>query len=190
MRKTIDAAALREPQVMAILNVTPDSFWADSRMSEPEAVERRVREAVAEGASIIDVGGYSSRPGAAAVSVEEEWRRVACGVEAVRRVAPDVTVSVDTFRASVALRVVERFGPVIVNDITAGEGDPDMLAAVARCGVPYVAMHMRGTPETMQTLTDYDPDVTTAVVEYFRLRTEAMRAAGIAADRIAQVDDI
>ena len=184
MRKTIDAAALREPQVMAILNVTPDSFWADSRMSEPEAVERRVREAVAEGASIIDVGGYSSRPGAAAVSVEEEWRRVACGVEAVRRVAPDVTVSVDTFRASVALRVVERFGPVIVNDITAGEGDPDMLAAVARCGVPYVAMHMRGTPETMQTLTDYDPDVTTAVVEYFRLRTEAMRAAGIAADRI------
>ena len=76
MRKTIDAAALREPQVMAILNVTPDSFWADSRTPEPEAVERRVCEAVAEGASIIDVGGYSSRPGAAAVSVEEEWRRV------------------------------------------------------------------------------------------------------------------
>lgn len=169
----------RRPQVMAILNVTPDSFYPGSRTPDAEAVGRRVREAVEAGASIIDVGGYSSRPGAEEVSPDEEWRRVSLGVETVRRLAPQVAVSVDTFRASVALRAVERFGQLVVNDITAGEADPRMLPVVARCGVPYIAMHMRGTPATMQSFTDYMPDVTTAVVEYFRRRVEAMQAAGI-----------
>lgn len=173
-----------EPQVMAILNVTPDSFYADSRMSDAGAVEQRVLAAVAEGADMIDVGGYSSRPGAAEVSEEEEWRRVALGVDAVRRLAPDVTVSVDTFRSGVAARAIERFGELIVNDISAGELDPRMFGVVAHYGVPYVAMHMRGTPQTMQLQTDYRRDIVTEVVGYFRKRVEEMLSAGIRRERI------
>ena len=142
------------PQVMAILNVTPDSFYAGSRTPEAEAVERRVREAVAEGAQLIDVGGYSSRPGADEVSADEEWRRVRLGVGTVRRLAPGMVVSVDTFRSEVAAKAVETFGPLVVNDISAGELDPAMLSVVADCGVPYVAMHMKGDPKTMQSLTE------------------------------------
>lgn len=173
-----------EPQVMAILNVTPDSFYADSRMPDAGAVEQRVLAAVAEGADMIDVGGYSSRSGAAEVSEEEEWRRVALGVDAVRRLAPDVTVSVDTFRSGVAARAIERFGELIVNDISAGELDPRMFGVVAHYGVPYVAMHMRGTPQTMQLQTDYRRDIVTEVVGYFRKRVEEMLSAGICRERI------
>ena len=172
------------PQVMAILNVTPDSFYADSRMPEAAAVERRVREAVAEGAQLIDVGGYSSRPGADEVPADEEWRRVALGVEAVRRLAPDVPISVDTFRSEVAAKAVETFGPLIINDISAGELDPAMLSVAAEYGVPYIAMHMKGDPQTMQSQTDYRRDITTEVVDYFRSRTEAMLAAGIRRENI------
>lgn len=173
-----------EPQVMAILNVTPDSFYADSRMPDAGAVEQRVLAAVAEGADMIDVGGYSSRSGAAEVSEEEEWRRVALGVDAVRRLAPDVTVSVDTFRSGVAARAIERFGELIVNDISAGELDPRMFGVVAHYGVPYVAMHMRGTPQTMQLQTDYRRDIVTEVVGYFRKHVEEMLSAGIRRERI------
>lgn len=171
-------------QVMAILNVTPDSFYADSRMPDGDAVEHRVREAVAEGAQLIDVGGYSSRPGADEVPADEEWRRVALGVEAVRRLAPDVPVSVDTFRSEVAAKAVETFGPLIINDISAGELDPAMLSVAAEYGVPYIAMHMKGDPQTMQSQTDYRRDITTEVVDYFRSRTEAMLAAGIRRENI------
>lgn len=169
---------------MAILNVTPDSFYADSRMPDAGAVEQRVLAAVAEGADMIDVGGYSSRSGAAEVSEEEEWRRVALGVDAVRRLAPDVTVSVDTFRSGVAARAIERFGELIVNDISAGELDPRMFGVVAHYGVPYVAMHMRGTPQTMQLQTDYRRDIVTEVVGYFRKHVEEMLSAGIRRERI------
>lgn len=172
------------PQVMAILNVTPDSFYADSRMPDADAVEHRVREAVAEGAQLIDVGGYSSRPGADEVPADEEWRRVALGVEAVRRLAPDVPVSVDTFRSDVAAKAVETFGPLIINDISAGELDPAMLSVAAEYGVPYIAMHMKGDPQTMQSQTDYRRDITTEVVDYFRSRTGAMLAAGIRRENI------
>ena len=172
------------PQVMAILNVTPDSFYADSRMPDGDAVEQRVRDAVAEGAQLIDVGGYSSRPGADEVPADEEWRRVALGVEAVRRLAPDVPVSVDTFRSEVAAKAVETFGPLIINDISAGELDPAMLSVAAEYGVPYIAMHMKGDPQTMQSQTDYRRDITIEVVDYFRSRTEAMLAAGIRRENI------
>ena len=141
---------LTEPRVMAILNVTPDSFYAGSRMPDRADVEHRVREALDQGASMIDVGGYSSRPGADEVPVEEEWRRVALGVETVRRMAPGMTVSVDTFRSEVIRRTVSEFGRVVVNDISAGELDPGMLPLVAAHDLPYVAMHMKGTPQTMQ----------------------------------------
>ena len=155
---------------MAILNVTPDSFYAGSRMPDAGAVERRVREAVAEGAQLIDVGGYSSRPGADEVPADEEWRRVELGVGTVRRLAPDMPVSVDTFRSEVAAKAVEAFGPLIINDISAGELDSAMLSVAAKYDVPYIAMHMKGDPRTMQSQTDYRRDITTEVVDYFRAR--------------------
>ena len=173
-----------QPRVMAILNVTPDSFFAGSRMPDAPHVERRVREAVAEGASIIDVGGYSSRPGAVEVSPGEEWRRVKLGVGAVRRLAPGMAVSVDTFRSEVAARAIERFGPLIINDISAGELDPAMPAVAAKYGVPYIAMHMKGDPKTMQSLTDYKRDITAEVVAYFEARVAALLAAGIAREHL------
>ena len=172
------------PQVMAILNVTPDSFYAGSRMPDAGAVERRVREAVAEGAQLIDVGGYSSRPGADEVPADEEWRRVELGVGTVRRLAPDMPVSVDTFRSEVAAKAVEAFGPLIINDNSAGELDPAMLSVAAKYDVPYIAMHMKGDPRTMQSQTDYRRDITTEVVDYFRMRSEAMLAAGIRPENI------
>ena len=173
-----------QPRVMAILNVTPDSFFAGSRMPDAPHVERRVREAVAEGASIIDVGGYSSRPGADEVPPGEEWRRVKLGVGAVRRLAPGMAVSVDTFRSEVAARAIERFGPLIINDISAGELDPAMPAVAAKYGVPYIAMHMKGDPKTMQSLTDYKRDITAEVVAYFEARVAALLAAGIAREHL------
>lgn len=175
---------LRRPQVMTILNVTPDSFYAGSRTPRTEEIERRIREAVEAGCSIIDVGGYSSRPGADVVPPEEEWRRVQEGIEAIRRIAPDMVVSVDTFRAWVAERAVEAFGPLIVNDISAGELDDDMFALVARLGVPYIAMHMKGDPQTMQSLTDYERDIAAEVCDYFTRRIEAMTEAGIRGENI------
>lgn len=174
---------LRRRQVMAILNVTPDSFFAGSRTADEDAIARRVREAVGAGCSIIDVGGYSSRPGAAEVSPEQEWLRVKRGVATVRRLAPGMAVSVDTFRSEVVERVVERFGAVIVNDISAGELDPRMCAVVARHDLPYVAMHMRGTPASMQEMTAYR-NVAEEVAGYFREKTAALEAAGVRRDRI------
>ena len=173
-----------QPRVMAVLNVTPDSFYADSRAFDRAAVERRVAECLDQGAHIIDVGGYSSRPGAAEVSPEEEWRRVEIGIAAVRRLAPEIAVSVDTFRASVVEKACERFGEIIVNDISAGKLDASMLVAVARLGVPYVAMHMKGDPRTMQSLTDYRLDIVSEVCDYFRRRVVELQAAGIRAERI------
>ena len=175
---------LSSPCIMGILNVTPDSFYAGSRMPDAGAVERRVQEAVAEGAQLIDVGGYSSRPGADEVPADEEWRRVELGVGTVRRLAPDMPVSVDTFRSEVAAKAVEAFGPLIINDISAGELDPAMLSVAAKYDVPYIAMHMKGDPRTMQSQTDYRRDITTEVVDYFRMRSEAMLAAGIRPENI------
>ncbi len=172
------------PRVMAIVNVTPDSFFAASRVPQREELEQRVRRAVDEGAAILDVGGYSSRPGAAEVSLEEEWRRVAMGVEVAREVAPEVAVSVDTFRSEIVRRVVESYGEVIVNDISAGELDAEMIPTVARLGLWYVAMHMKGTPQTMQQECDYRDGVVREVVDYFSRRTEQLMDGGISRGRI------
>ena len=150
-------------QVMTIVNVTPDSFFAGSRTPDWLDVERRVREAVEAGASVIDVGGYSSRPGAADVAPAEELCWVSLAVEVIRNEYPEMAVSVDTFRASVAEGVISRFGPCIVNDISAGELDADIMGVAARYGVPYIAMHMRGTPADMQGRTVYG-DITREVV--------------------------
>ena len=165
-------------QVMTIVNVTSDSFFAGSRTPDWLDVELRVREAVEAGASVIDVGGYSSRSGADEVSPEEEWRRVDLGVGAVRSLSPDLPVSIDTFRSSVAARAIHKYGKVIINDISAGELDPLIVDVAAEHDVPYVAMHMKGDPRTMQSMTDYR-DIVAEVVDYFRERTAQLRERGV-----------
>lgn len=167
-----------KPQVMAILNITPDSFYKESRTFTPYEIEKRVMQIVAEGATIIDIGGYSSRPGADDVSLEEEVRRVERGLEIVRRIAPEMAVSIDTFRSHVAKLAIIRFGALIINDISAGEMDPELMNIAAKYKVPYIAMHMRGTPKTMQQQTDY-VDVVDDVVAFFRGKVEQLRSLGV-----------
>ena len=149
---------------MAIVNLTPDSFWAPSRVRAGKAQER-IRELCEQGADIIDLGAVSTRPGAADVSLREEWRRL-CPV--VRHWDFPVRFSVDTTRAEIVRRVYEHAGPFLVNDISAGEDDPDMLATVARLGLPYVAMHKRGNPRTMDAQTDYPAGVVAELEGYFK----------------------
>lgn len=178
------AVNLADSHVMAIVNVTPDSFYGASRRCEYEDVRAAVEDAVGAGATIIDIGGYSSRPGAAEVDVEEEWRRVALGLEAVRGAQSGVVVSIDTFRSEIVRRAYEGYGAFIVNDISAGELDDAMVATVAELGLPYVAMHMRGTPQTMQLSTEYDGGVVAGVVSYFECRTRELLDAGILRENI------
>lgn len=167
------------PAVMGILNVTPDSFYAGSRVTGAVELHHRVERMLAQGADIIDVGGYSSRPGADDVSPEEEMARVRRGVEAIRRVSADIPVSVDTFRADVARHAVLDWGADIVNDISGGAIDSEMFPTVAELKVPYVLMHMRGTPATMQTMTDYE-DVTADVVAELSGLMHQLELAGVA----------
>lgn len=167
------------PKVMGIINVTPDSFYAGSRVSGAEAVADRVARMRDEGADILDLGGYSSRPGADEVSAEEEYRRLAEGLEVIRRVWSDAVVSVDTFRADVARKCVREWGADIINDISGGDLDPEMWDTVAELGVPYVLMHMRGNPQTMGTLTDYN-DVSADTLTDLALKTAELRQRGVA----------
>lgn len=169
---------LSRPRVMAILNATPDSFYAGSRASNCALVEQRIREVVSQGAYMVDIGGCSTRPGAEEPSPREEYERVAMALEVVRKVAPEMPVSIDTFRASVFGRLVEEFGPLCVNDISGGERDPELVALAAERGLPYVAMHMRGDARTMQQLTAYE-DVVQEVVESLSERLNTLREAGI-----------
>lgn len=168
---------LSEPQVMGILNVTPDSFYSGSRMQTEDEIRSRVERIVAEGASMIDVGAYSSRPGADDVSVAEEMSRLRKGLGIVRSVCPDAVVSVDTFRADVAKMCVEEFGAGIINDISGGEMDSRMFTTVAKLGVPYILMHIKGTPQTMQMAPHYD-NLKREVMLYFAERVQRLRDLG------------
>lgn len=179
MNLNFNGLNLAEPLVMAIVNVTDDSFYAQSRTMSEKAVAERAEQAMTEGATILDIGGYSSRPGAKDISVEEEWQRVNLGLKAIREVLPDVAISIDTFRSEVARRVLQEYGPVIINDISAGEIDEKMIEVVAEYDVPYVAMHMLGTPQTMQQNVDYEYDVTSEVVAYLRQRAEFLQSRGV-----------
>lgn len=165
------------PVVMGILNATPDSFHADSRVGVEAAVDRagRMRE---EGAALIDVGGMSSRPGSKEVSVTEEVDRLLPVLEAIHKAFPDATLSVDSHRSEVVRQAV-RAGASVVNDITAGTFDPDMLATVAALKVPYILMHMQGTPASMQQAPHY-VDVRGEVLGYLSARMQAAHSAGIA----------
>jgi len=167
------------PKVMGIVNVTPDSFYAGSRFPGGNGVADRVEAMRDEGADMIDIGGFSSRPGAGEVSAEEEYSRLATGLEAVRRVWPEAVVSVDTFRAEVARRCVEDWDVQIINDISGGDLDPEMWDTVAALRVAYVLMHMRGNPQTMGKLTGYG-DVTAEVLSDLAFKAASLRAKGVA----------
>ena len=169
---------------MAIVNVTPDSFYSGSRTQTNADIVRRIEAAVRDGATIIDIGGYSSRPNAEEVTMEQEWERVREGLRAVASLDCGAVVSIDSFRAEVIRRAVEEFGDVIVNDISAGEQDDNMFGVVAKYELPYIAMHMRGTPKTMQSLTDYKSGVVHGVVEYFKRRIEDIVGAGVEREKI------
>lgn len=168
----------KRPQVMGILNVTPDSFYAGSRTIDEGSIARRVEKMVTEGVDIIDIGAYSSRPGALEVPVQEEIERLGRGMRLLRQIAPDIPVSVDTFRAAVAEAAVEQMGVNIINDISAGDLDNEMFSTVARLQVPYIIMHMRGTPSTMASLTQYD-NVTTDVIRALADKTRRLSLLGI-----------
>jgi len=169
---------LSTPCVMGILNVTPDSFYAGSRMQTEEEIARRVEQIVTEGAGIIDIGAYSSRPNADNVSAREEMERLRMGLSVLRRVKPDAVVSVDTFRADVARMCVEEYGVAIINDIAAGEMDGEMFRTVAELNVPYIMMHMQGTPQNMQQHPHYD-NLLKEVFQYFARKVQQLRDLGV-----------
>lgn len=169
---------LSTPLVMGILNATPDSFYSGSRVQTDEQIALRARQIVEEGGAMIDLGAYSSRPGAADVSAEEETERLRRAMAIIRRVYPDIPVSIDTFRAEVARRCIEDFGADIINDISGGQLDGEMFSTVARLNVPYILMHMRGTPQTMQQQTDYN-DVTAEVLRYFGEKVDLLHSMGV-----------
>lgn len=169
--------SLCEPKIMGILNVTPDSFYAESRTSDEEHIAARVQQLMDDGADMIDIGGYSSRSGADDVSPEEEMNRLRRGLCVVRRLYPEVPISVDTFRADVARMCVEEEGADIINDISGGMMDRQMFRTVARLGVPYILMHMQGTPDTMQQAPHYD-NLRREVMLYFAERIDRLCQMG------------
>lgn len=170
--------SLSEPVVMGILNVTPDSFYTGSRKQTEKDIDERITAILEEGGSIIDVGAYSSRPEAKDVSAEEEMQRLVPVLSRLRNDYPEVTVSVDTFRAGIARRAVEEFGVAIINDISGGELDADMFSTIARLQVPYILMHMRGTPQTMQQHTDYH-DMMEEIMLYFAEKVHTLQLMGV-----------
>lgn len=169
---------LSEPQVMGILNVTPDSFYAGSRMETEKDIINRLHQITSEGASILDIGAYSSRPDAEHISAEEEMNRLRTGLDLVRKHQPEAVVSVDTFRADVAKMCVEEYGVAIINDISAGHMDPAMFETIAKLSVPYIMMHMQGTPQDMQMNPHYD-HLLKEVFLYFAERVQKLRDLGV-----------
>lgn len=168
----------RHIEIMGIVNLTDDSYFAQSRCSGSDAVLRRVGQMVEEGVDVVDFGAWSSRPGSVPSGPEEEWRRLAPALSAVREAFPDIRISVDTYWSSVVENVHALIGDFLVNDISAGEDDPLMLRTVGRLDLEYVAMHKRGTSLTMQSLADYD-DVVVEVIRYFENFSMKAADAGI-----------
>ena len=169
---------LSQPRVMGILNVTPDSFYAGSRTQTEAEIVRRVKQIVSEGAAIIDIGAYSSRSNADNVSAREEMERLRMGLKILFEIQPDAVVSVDTFRADVARMCVEEYGVAIINDIAAGEMDANMFHTVAALNVPYIMMHMQGTPQSMQQHPHYD-NLLKEVFLYFARKVQQLRDLGV-----------
>lgn len=173
--------SFERPLVMAIINITPDSFFEGSRADSTDDILKMVESAVAQGADIIDIGGYSTRPNAEFVSEDEESRRVCLALDTIRKRYADIPISIDTFRAKVASRAVLEYGVDIINDISGGNIDSDMFGTVAELNVPYILMHTRGTPQTMMQMTDYD-DIVSDVLKYFADKIESLRQLGFVSD--------
>lgn len=169
--------SIDRPQVMGIINVTPDSFFSDSRVANRDSVIKRAKQMIQDGADMIDIGGYSSRPGACDVSLDEETERVLLGIEAIRSINNEIPISIDTFRASVAESAINS-GADIINDVSGGNLDSDMFATVAKLNVPYILMHMRGNPTNMQTLTDYK-NLTADIIYDLASKINTLRLAGV-----------
>ena len=169
--------SLSQPVVMGILNMTPDSFYEGSRIRGTEALLRQAESMLQEGAAILDIGGYSTRPEAPEVTPEEERIRVIPAIRALRQAFPDCLISVDTFRALIAQEAVDA-GANIINDVSGGTLDAAMFATAGRLQVPYILMHMRGTPQTMPQFTQYE-DIMLELVQFFEPRIVQLQAAGV-----------
>lgn len=167
------------PWVMGIINITPDSFYSDSRVADERMLVERIHTMVADGADVLDVGACSTRPGSESVDARGEMERLQWALAVIRREMPDVILSVDTYRAEVARRCVEEWGADIINDISGGTIDKAMFSTIADLQVPYVLMHMRGTPETMASMTDYE-NVSADVLEWMARRIDELRQLGVA----------
>jgi dihydropteroate synthase len=169
---------LEIPKVMGIINITPDSFYKGSRYNTDEEILKAATKMLEEGADILDVGGYSSRPGAKDISTEEESNRVLRAVKVISREHPNAIISVDTFRADVARKAIVEYGAHMINDISGGDADINMYLVVANLNVPYVMMHMKGNPRNMQDNPVYD-DVVADILKWFGERIFTLKSAGV-----------
>jgi len=169
---------INAPVVMGIINITPDSFYSNSRQFNVHAALLKAEQMMHDGATIIDIGGQSTRPGSEKISVEEELNRVIPVIENIHKELPEAFISIDTYYAAVAQKTIEA-GADIVNDISSGDIDEAMIAAVAALKVPYISMHMQGNPQNMQQQTSFYNNVTKDVLDYFITKTEECRLAGI-----------
>lgn len=170
----------QKPLVMGILNVTPDSFFDGGRyFDSKDAIRARANDILEQGGDIIDIGAYSTRPGADDVTPEEEWRRLAQALEVIKKDFPDAIISVDTFRGEVARRCVKEGGAHIINDISAYTMDPEMLPAVVELNVPYILMHIQGIPQNMQNAPHYESDVTEEVITYLSAKLDELSSKGV-----------
>jgi dihydropteroate synthase len=168
---------LNSPLVMGILNLTPDSFYQGSRMSDENILLQHVEKMVKDGVSILDIGGYSTRPNANDITISEELKRIIPAIEKIRNNFPEVYISIDTFRAEVAKKAVNA-GADIINDVSGGNLDVDMFNKVTELNVPYILMHMKGTPQTMKTKATYD-NMVLETIEYFQGKVHDLRSRGV-----------
>lgn len=167
-----------KPKIMAVLNTTPDSFYAPSRKKTEQAIATTITQFINQGADIIDIGGYSSRPGAEHISIEQEKERLKPALEYIASNFPNFPVSIDTFRAEVAYWAISNYSVGIINDISGGQLDSEIIPAAAQLQCPFIGMHMRGTPQTMQQNTDYN-DIVREIILYFAQMIEKCKLAGV-----------
>lgn len=168
---------LSKPKIMGILNLTPDSFYDGGRNNNLHDALKKTEQILSEGADLIDIGAYSSRPGAEHISEDTESERLIPVLRAIVSEFPDAIISIDTFRSGIAGTAVNE-GAAIINDISAGSMDKEMFQTIANLGVPYIMMHMKGTPQTMASQNDYE-DITTEVCQYFAARIQKLRNLGV-----------
>ncbi len=165
------------PIIMAIINTTPDSFYQNSRATTKEIIQKKAQNAINQGATILDIGGYSTRPGAETVSENEEIQRISLALQTIRQEYPTIPISIDTFRAKVAQIAVKQYNANIINDVSGFEWDPEMLNTIVELQVPYILMHSKGDPQTMQSLAKYD-DFLSEILQYFAKKIAILRQNG------------